>query len=127
MRRWSLYLLVFFYLIAGINHFLNPDFYLPLIPPYLPWPEAINAVSGIVEILLALLFWWKPTRRYAAFGLFAMLLAFIPSHIYFIQLEGCVAEGLCVPLWVAWVRLVVVHPLLLYWVYVEGINKMRNG
>lgn len=127
MRKVGFYSLVFFFLIAGVNHFINPDFYFPLIPSYLPWPKAINSISGIAEICGALFLWYGPTRRLAAVGLLILLVAFIPSHVYFIQLGGCVSEGLCVPLWVAWLRLVIVHPILMYWVYAQGIKKRTHA
>ena len=35
-----------FYVLAGINHFLNPKFYLKIIPPFLPFPQLVNRASG---------------------------------------------------------------------------------
>ncbi len=111
-------LLVVFYALAGVNHFVNPAFYIPLIPPYFPFPEAINLVAGVAEVVLAVGVAVPRTRRLAAVGIVLMLLAFVPSHVYFVQTDGCVgAESLCVPLWVGWVRLVVVHPLLIAWAW----------
>jgi uncharacterized membrane protein len=57
------------------------------------------------------------TRKIAAFGIMAMLIAFIPSHVYFIQVGSCIREGLCVPEWVGWVRLIIIHPILIYWAW----------
>lgn len=113
----SLWLLSVFYLFAGINHFINPDFYLPLIPPYLPLPNAINYGSGLVEILLGLMLIFSITRKWAAYGITFLLIAFIPSHIHFIQINSCVEGDLCVPTWLGWVRLIVIHPLLLFWAW----------
>ena len=77
---------VVFYIFGGYNHFANPAFYLPLIPPYLStWATEINLLAGIIEIALGLLLIPKYTRRYAGWGIILMLIAFIPSHIYFIQ------------------------------------------
>lgn len=109
-------LLIAFYLIAGMLHFLMPSFYLPLIPPYLPYPVAINIASGVAEVLLALLVAYPKTRRIGAFGLVCLLLLFVPAHLYVIQVGGCTAS-LCVPAWVAHTRLWVVHPLLVWWAY----------
>lgn len=106
-----------FYALAGINHFVNPDFYLPLIPPYFPYPEMINWVSGVAEVLLAAGLAFSLTRKWACYLIIAMLVAFIPSHVYFIQMGGCVQQGLCAPEWVGWVRLIVVHPLLIGWAW----------
>ena len=82
----------YFYLVAGINHFITPDFYIPLIPPFFSNPELINILSGVAEILLGLGVLYYPTRSRAAWGVMLMLIAFIPSHWYFIQINTCV-EG----------------------------------
>ncbi|OEK04639.1 DoxX family protein [Roseivirga misakiensis] len=113
----SLLLIVGFYMFAGANHFISPEFYYPLIPDYLPWTKAINVISGLAEILLALGLLFKPTRKLSAMLIIAMLIAFLPAHVYFIELGGCVHEGLCVPAWVAWVRLLVIHPILIAWAW----------
>jgi uncharacterized membrane protein len=115
----SFVLLVVFYLFAGFNHFRDPEFYYPLIPPYFKYIYEINILAGLAEVLLAIGLTFKSTRKGAAYGIIIMLLAFIPAHIYFIQLEGCLSESLCVPSWVAWVRLLVVHPMLIGWVWVH--------
>ncbi|EMS35090.1 hypothetical protein C943_02983 [Mariniradius saccharolyticus AK6] len=117
MKKLLRYLLTLFFIIAGVNHFINPQLYLPLIPPYFPFPEIINLVSGIVEIVLGFGLLLDKTRKAAAWGVVILLVAFIPSHVYFIQIGSCVPDGLCVPAWVGWVRLVIIHPILLAWAY----------
>lgn len=117
MKKYARILLIIFYLVAGANHFVNPEFYLPLIPDYLPWKNAINFWSGIAEIILAFGFTFPKTRKWAAIGVVAMLIAFIPSHWHFIQIGGCVEGGLCVPEWVPWVRLFPLHFLLMAWAW----------
>jgi uncharacterized membrane protein len=116
-KRWARLALAVFYVAAGINHFWHPEFYRPLIPDYLPWNDWINTLSGVAEITLGILVLPAATRKIAACAIIAMLIAFIPSHLYFIQLGGCIPEGLCVPEWVGWVRLIIVHPLLIGWVW----------
>ncbi|MTI20209.1 DoxX family membrane protein [Fulvivirga sp. RKSG066] len=122
MHKILRYSLVMFYCVAGLNHFIMPDFYLGLIPDYLPNPELINSLSGVIEMLLGLLVIPKRTRRLACLGIVIMLVAFIPAHLHFIIIGSCVEEGLCVPPWIAWFRLVVIHPLLIWWAYVVGRN-----
>jgi len=109
--------LAIFFLLAGINHFRDPEFYFPLIPHYLPYPELINTTAGIAEIGLGIGILIPGIRKIAIYLIIVMLIAFIPSHIYFIQLDGCIQEGLCVPVWLAWVRLIIIHPLLILWVW----------
>ena len=115
MKKISLYIQSFFYLFAGTNHFRKPASYDGLIPPYLPWHSIINITAGVAEILLGALLLFTPTRKIAAYGIIAMLIAFIPAHVYFIQIGSCIPNGLCVPQWLGWVRLVILHPLLIAW------------
>ena len=116
MYRLGWILLGVFYTVAGLNHFRDPEFYLPLIPGYFPEPELINILSGVAEIVLGLLVFPKSTRRAASIGIIILLVCFIPSHIHFIVEGGCLGK-LCVPGWVAWVRLIVIHPLLIFWAW----------
>lgn len=111
------YALIGFYAFAGIYHFINPDFYMDLIPPYLPYPEVINFAAGLVEIILAIGVSIDPLRALAAKGLIVMLIAFIPSHVYFIQVGSCINDSLCVDPWIAWARLLVIHPILILWAW----------
>ena len=117
MRSALTYSLGLFYLVAGANHFINPDFYLPLIPDYLPFKDFLNSASGVIEIMLGVGVLYPATRRAASLGIIVLLVLFVPSHVHFIQIGGCVGEGLCVPQWVAWLRLVAIHPLLIYWAF----------
>ncbi len=113
----AVYLLGLVYILAGINHFVNPDFYLPLIPDYFPNQTLFNYASGAGEILAGITVLIPSTRKFGCNAILFLLIAFLPAHIYFIQKGGCLSESLCVPVWVAWVRLIVIHPILLYWAY----------
>jgi len=112
--RW---VLISFYLFAGLNHFINPEFYFGLIPDYLPAPQWINYLAGFAEVALALAVIFQASRKLAIKGIIVMLIAFIPSHVYFIQIGSCVEDTLCVAPWMAWLRLLVVHPLLIWWAW----------
>jgi uncharacterized membrane protein len=112
----SRYTMSLFYIAAGLNHFINPNFYLPLIPPYFPYHSAINITSGVVEILFGLLLIPTITRKWAAYCIVLMLIVFIPAHVYFIQQNSCTGE-LCVSPWIGWFRLLAIHPLLIYWAW----------
>lgn len=116
INKASLFGMAVFYMFAGANHFINPEFYLPLIPPYFPFPEAINLGSGVLEIVFGIGILIPRFRRFVAFAIIAMLICFIPSHVYFIQQGACVGD-LCVSEWVGYARLYVIHPLLILWAY----------
>ncbi len=76
------YLLGIFFVGAGVMHFVKPDFYLKLMPPYLPWHLGLVYVSGVAEILLGLLVVIPKYTRLAAWGLIALLLAVFPANLY---------------------------------------------
>lgn len=117
----------YFYLIAGINHFLTPGFYLPLIPPFFTKPEVVNYLAGISEVMLGMGILYYPVRKRAAWGIVLMLVAFIPSHWYFIQMGSCIGDQLCVDPWVGWVRLVLIHPMLIFWAIWVALNPKIYG
>lgn len=117
VKQLFLYLLSGFFFIAGINHFIHPDFYLPLIPKYLSYPEFINYTSGLAEVVLSIGLLFTNTRKITTYLIIGLLIAFIPSHVYFITTGNCIPDGLCVSSWVAWLRLLVIHPLLMWWVW----------
>lgn len=115
IKNISLILMTVFYLVAGINHFLHPENYYALIPPYFPFHQFINMVSGAAEIIFGGLLIFPSSRKAGAYGIVVLLILFIPAHIYMIQKGGCMSIQMCVPPWVAWVRLFPVQFVLIAW------------
>ena len=70
------------YIAAGVAHFLYPEPFRGIVPPYLPWPTQLVMISGVCEILGGLGLLFPPTRRLAAWGLVALLIAVFPANIY---------------------------------------------
>lgn len=64
------------YIGGGINHFLNPNFYLSVMPDWLPMHEWANWSSGVVEIILGALLIPIATRRLSAWTIILMLTVF---------------------------------------------------
>lgn len=110
--------LIGFYLFAGINHFINPSFYKPLLPLYLrDWSISINFISGIAEITLGLLMLFSSTRKLASYGIITMLIAFIPAHIFMIEQGAFLLGNFEMTPMIGWVRLLIIHPILIYWAW----------
>src|SRR4051794_6354655 len=40
------------FILAGLNHFRVPEFYVNIMPPYLPWPRELVYLSGVCEVVL---------------------------------------------------------------------------
>lgn len=102
MKNVSVIVQAVFYIVAGVNHFRMPRFYLRIIPPQLPYPEMLNYVSGAAEVVLGLLLLPTRTRSWAAKGIIALLLAVYPANIYQFLSGGA---GMKVPQWALLVRL----------------------
>ena len=76
------YVLVIFFVLAGLNHFLHTDFYVRIMPPYLPWHRFLVYVSGVFEIALGAAVAIPGLTRPAAWGLIALLIAVFPANIH---------------------------------------------
>ncbi len=76
------YLFGLMFILAGINHFLKPEFYLPMMPPYIPAHELMVILSGIAEIVLGLLLFIPRFSRLAAWGMIALLVAVFPANLH---------------------------------------------
>jgi uncharacterized membrane protein len=91
---------------AGANHFLNPAPYLGMMPAELPASThaALVYISGGFEILGGLGLILPATRRLAAWGLIALLVAVFPANVN-MALNHLKLGDTDVPTWALWARL----------------------
>lgn len=82
MKEIGLYIMAVLYILAGMNHFVMPKFYVRIMPPYIPWHKFMNYISGVVEIILGLLLLYTPYSALAAWGIIVLLIAIFPANIY---------------------------------------------
>jgi uncharacterized membrane protein len=113
--RISRALLALLFIAAGVNHFVSPAPYVAIVPPFLPWREALVYLSGVAEIAGGFGILWPRTRRLAGWGLIALLVAVFPANIY-AAFAGMEIGGRAVPVWMLWVRLPL-QVLLVAWAY----------
>ena len=73
------------YVWVGVAHFINADFFLHIMPDYLPWHLELVYISGAIEIILGALVLFKKTRKLAGWGLIVLLIAVFPANIYLVQ------------------------------------------
>ena len=81
----SLIISSIFYTIVGVKHFIEPDYFLSIIPPYLPFHIELVYISGFFEILLGLMILFPKYRYYGSIGLIFLLIAVFPANIYLAQ------------------------------------------
>ena len=83
----TIYFMSISYTYVGVRHFIDPDFFLPIMPNYLPYHLEFVYLSGIAEISFGILLFFKQTRTYAAYGLIILLLCVFPANIHLVESE----------------------------------------
>lgn len=102
------------YIAAGWNHFRDPNFYLPMMPPYLPWHLPLIYASGVFEMLLGAMVLLPWTRRLGALGLVLLLIAIAPANLH-MALHNIPPPGVGpLPPYALWLRLAF-QPVLIAW------------
>ena len=89
---------------AGVTHFLSPRPYIRIVPAWLPAPAALVAISGACEILGGVGLRVPATRRWAAWGLVALLIAVFPANVN-MALHRIPLGRKPLPPWMLWARL----------------------
>lgn len=85
MRKLKLvmhWLLGILFVLAGIAHFVRPDFYVAIMPPYLPWHLTLVYMSGFFEIALGVLVLIPKYAVLAAWSLIVLLVAVFPANMH---------------------------------------------
>ena len=83
----TIYFMSVGYIYVGIRHFIDPNFFLAIMPDYLPLHLEAVYLSGFFEILLGGMLLFKKYRKVAGWGLIALLIAVFPVNIYLAQNE----------------------------------------
>ena len=81
VKQILLYPMAALYGTAGVMHFVSPGFFVEIMPSYLPLHLELVYLSGAIEILLAILLLIPATRRLAAWGTIALLIAVFPANL----------------------------------------------
>lgn len=87
LARWGLAL---FYAVAGVLHLILPRPFVSIVPPAVPMPDLIVALTGIAELLGAaslLQTRSPPLRRAAGWGLALYALCVWPANVQHMLLD----------------------------------------
>ena len=76
-----IYVYVLFFFAAGVNHFLNPQFYDSIVPSFIPFPRFVHQFTGLIEIVVPLLFLTK-YRKEAALAMIFLLIVLYGANLY---------------------------------------------
>lgn len=104
-KRAVLGLTALFMVTLGVLHMVYPAPFLRIMPPWLPAPAALVAVSGVAEIAGGMGLLVPRLRRPAAFGLIAIYIAVFPANVYQAMHAVQVIPGANQSSWTMWLRL----------------------
>jgi uncharacterized membrane protein len=116
LRAASPYLLAVLLAGAGALHFLKPEPYDAIVPPFLPAPRAWTYASGVAELACAAAVALPKTRSKGGLAAAALFVAVFPANVYLALEPGAV------PRWLAIARLPLQVPLVLW-----GLQVWRSA
>ena len=76
-----IYVYVIFFIGAGVNHFLNPQFYDAIVPQFIPFPRIVHQFIGVLEIIIPL-FLLTRFRKEAALIMIIFLILIYGANLY---------------------------------------------
>tara|TARA_Y100000385_G_C12633506_1_gene442307 strand:- start:101 stop:493 length:393 start_codon:yes stop_codon:yes gene_type:complete len=117
IKSISIYFISLGYVGVGLNHFIDPSFFLNIMPPYLPFHLELIYVSGALEIILGIGLLFKKYRFFVCWGLIFLLIAVYPANIY-LAFNPEPQQALNIsPFLASWVRLPIqfVFIAIAYW------------
>lgn len=100
-------------LFVGLDHWLTPGRYLPMMPPWVPLHLEVVLFTGAAEIAGAFGLLIPRLRRLAGLVLAIYFVAVFPANLHN-ALNGLAVEGLPQAQWYYWVRLAF-QPLAIWW------------
>jgi uncharacterized membrane protein len=112
------------FIIASLPHFVSPERYLPMMPPFIPAPRAMIFLSGVGELLGGIGLLIPSTARLAAWGLAVLLVAIFPANIY-VAISGVNAAGLPSSPWYTWSRLP--FQIVFVWWVIAAVRPESSG
>ncbi len=124
-QQISLVAAALLFLSAGIVHFRATDAFAAIVPPFVPNPRLAVYGSGVAEICGAIGLLLPSLRKYAAWGLIALLIAVFPANIY-MATANVQVTGRPLPRWVLYARLPL-QALLVYWIAYIGLPPARKA
>ena len=82
LKNIGLAIVFLFFMLGGITHFTDPNFYVSIMPPYVGYHLTIVYISGVLEILGAIGILIPALRRVSGNGLVLLVVGVSPANIH---------------------------------------------
>ena len=87
IKLFTIYFMSIAYTYVGVRHFVDPDFFLAIMPNYLSMHLFFVYLTGLIEVVFGLLLAFRKTRKFASYGLIILLLMVFPANIHLVESE----------------------------------------
>lgn len=91
-----------FYMNVGVKHFVEPEWFLQIMPPQFPNHYAAVYLSGFFELLFGFMLIIPKTRFLAGWGIIFIMIVVFPANIYLAVSDGIIMG---ISKEIAWARL----------------------
>lgn len=81
-KKIGLTVVFLFFLFGGLGHFVATDFFVRIVPPYIPYPRAVVWLSGVAELLLAFALLSARLRSAAGLALLVLICGVSLANIH---------------------------------------------
>lgn len=78
----GLVIVFLWFILGGIAHFANTEFFVAIMPPWIGYHEEIVYISGVFEVLGALGLLLPATRQWAGNGLLLLVICVTPANVH---------------------------------------------
>ena len=118
LRRSLRWLLVLLYVSFGVFHLAAPDSFLPIMPPWVPYPREVVLTTGLWEIAGGLSLLPARFRRFAGVAMALYAVVVFPANLHH-AFNNVIVPGLPSSWWYHAPRLAF-QPLLVWWALYAG-------
>ena len=78
----TIYVMSIMYIFIGIRHFTDPQYFLDIVPPQLPFKLFLVYFTGLIEVVGGVAIFAPKTRKAGAYLLILLLVSVFPANIY---------------------------------------------
>ncbi len=121
VRRFAPHALAALFVVSGVVHLVRPSTYAALIPPFLPAPGPMIAISGMAELVLAAALLRR--ARWAGPASAALLVAVFPGNVWFAIATSSDPTASTTLVASSWLRLPLQVPLI--WSALQAQRRPR--
>ena len=81
-KLFTILVMSFMYVFIGIRHFTDPQYFLDIVPPQLPFKLFLVYLTGLIEVVGGAAILSPKSRKVGAYLLMFLLVSVFPANIY---------------------------------------------